>query len=336
MRLLPLCTLLVFFSALLTLSTPAQAQDASEQAAAQALFDEGMRLFGEEQYAESCAKFEASLALVNGMGTRGKLAECYEKVGRTASAWAAYREVAVLAKRAGQAQREQVANERAARLEATLSYLTIEVPEEARVTGLQIKQNGVLLNPGAYGTAIATDPGLQSIEVSAAGHHSQTLSVELAGSDRKTVNVPTLEALPPAEVAPDPDPDPIVVSTAEPVAKPTNTLRIVGISSVALGGGGLALAAVLGLKAKSDYDSAFDDGLCNADNTCSPAGLTAIDDARGLANIGTVFAITGTVLIGAGAYLWLRDSGESGEAEQVQLAPSAGSDNVGVSLSGRF
>jgi Tfp pilus assembly protein PilE len=320
---------------LLALPSVAQAQEASEQAAAQALFDEGLRLFGEEQYGESCAKFEASLALIDAMGTRGKLAECYEKVGRTASAWAAYREVAVLAKRAGQVQREEIAAERAARLQATLSYLTIIVPEAVRITGLRIEQNGVALNSGAYGTAIATDPGLQTIRISAEGYQAKTLTVELGKSQQERLEVPLLEALT-VEAPPEPEPG-VVTVAAPPVERPTSTLRIAAYSSLAVGGGSVVLAAVLGLKAKSDHDAAFDDGRCNADNSCTPAGVKAIDDARSLANIGTAFAITGTVLIGAGAYLWLRSSNDSSHRDkQVRVVPSAGGDNLALNLMGRF
>lgn len=329
MRIVPLllllCTLIATPSAL-------HAQEANEQAAAQALFDEGMRLFSEEKYADSCAKFEASLALVDGMGTRGKLAECYEKVGRTASAWAAYREVAVLAKRAGQTEREQVAAARAARLQATLSYLTIVVAADAQLPGLEIRQNGVALNPGAFGSAIATDPGPHSIEIRAEGYHSQTLTVEVGTSEKKSVEIPTLEAkapvaeAPPAQLPQAPQP----AATSES----SDTWRTVGMTSVAVGGGSLFLATILSIVAKGDYDAAFTDGLCSEDNVCTPEGATQVNNARSLANTGTVFAIAAPVFIGVGAYLWLSSPAESKTPVKVQ--PTAGNDNLGLSLSGRF
>lgn len=316
----------------LAMPNQAEAQDASQQATAQALFDEGLRLFGEEQFAESCAKFEASLKLVPAMGTRGKLAECYEKVGRTASAWAAYREVAVLAGRAGQPRRQEVAKERAARLEASLSYLTIAVPTEAQVEGLQVKRNGVLLSRGAYGTAIATDPGPQSIEVLAEGHRPQTITHEVVNGERSSVEIPVLEALPASEV-PNEGLRPVPVR----MQPQSNVRKIAGISTAAAGGGVLVISAVLGLTAKSNYDAAFDDGLCDENNQCSPAGVTEVDDARSLANIGTVLAISGVALIGAGTYLWL-SSPKSSETERqaIRLTPTASHQNIGFSLSGQF
>src|SRR5690606_6369061 len=86
---------------LVALPAPSPADTAASMARAQALFDEGIHLFNLGRYEDACPKFEASLALVAGVGTRGKLAECYEKLGRTASAWRIYGEVERLARRTG-------------------------------------------------------------------------------------------------------------------------------------------------------------------------------------------------------------------------------------------
>ena len=330
MRNLRVFLLLTFLAAWLAVPGQAFAQDASKQATAQALFDEGLRLFAKARFDESCAKFEASLALVPAMGTRGKLAECYEKVGRTASAWAAYREVAVLARRAGQPRREEVASERAARLEASLSYLTIAVSADAQIDGLRIVHNGTALSRGAYGTAIATDPGPQSITVSAEGYKPQTLTHEVVSSERSTLEIPVLEALPP-EVSPN------LLGQSEPSKNKSNVRKIAGISTVAAGGSVLVLSAVLGLTAKSNYDAAFDDGLCDSNNACMPDGITEVDDARSLANIGTVLAISGVALVGVGTYLWLSSPSSSEKQRQaIRLVPTASHQDLGFSLSGHF
>tara|TARA_R110002096_G_scaffold433887_5_gene654000 strand:- start:136620 stop:137618 length:999 start_codon:yes stop_codon:yes gene_type:complete len=332
MRNLRVFLLLTFLATLLSVPGQAFAQDASKQATAQALFDEGLRLFSTSRFDESCVKFEASLALVPAMGTRGKLAECYEKVGRTASAWAAYREVAVLARRAGQPRREEVASERAARLEAILSYLTIAVSADAQIDGLRIVHNGTALSRGAYGTAIATDPGPQSIVVSAEGYKPQTLTHEVVDGERSTVEIPALEALPPAEVS-----TPNLLGQSEPSENKSNVRKIAGISTMAAGGSVLVLSAVLGLTAKSNYDAAFDDGLCDSNNACMPDGITEVDDARSLANIGTVLAISGVALVGVGTYLWLSSPSSSEKQRQaIRLAPTASHKNLGFSLSGHF
>src|SRR5437870_5793325 len=101
--------------------------NADEQAQGRALFDEGAALAKEGRWTEACPKFEASLKHFPGLGTRGKLAECYEKLGRYASAWQLWRDVAQLAMRAGEPTREQVASEHAKALEPKLSYITVAV-----------------------------------------------------------------------------------------------------------------------------------------------------------------------------------------------------------------
>ena len=122
--------------------TPARAQDAQTQAMGRALFNEGVALFNKGDYEAACPKFEASLKHYPGLGTRGKLAECYEKQGHFASAWAVYREVAQLATRSGDPTREQIANERAKALEPKLSYVTVAVSAANDIPGLVVKRNG--------------------------------------------------------------------------------------------------------------------------------------------------------------------------------------------------
>ncbi len=68
-------------------SSPAFAQQSAEKAAsAQALYDEGLRLMGVGEFAAACPKFAASQKLDPAMGTKFRLADCYEKIGKTASA----------------------------------------------------------------------------------------------------------------------------------------------------------------------------------------------------------------------------------------------------------
>src|SRR5579859_4583015 len=70
----------------------ANAEQASgDVARAEALFNEGVKLMESGQLGEACPKFAASQKLVRGIGVTLYLAECYERAGKTASAWAQFR-----------------------------------------------------------------------------------------------------------------------------------------------------------------------------------------------------------------------------------------------------
>src|SRR5436309_1887312 len=79
---------------------PAFAQDNS--ALVESLFEEGKKLAAAGNYTDACPKFLASYNLEHRTGTALNLADCYEKSGQLASAWARFVEVATVAERAGQ------------------------------------------------------------------------------------------------------------------------------------------------------------------------------------------------------------------------------------------
>src|SRR3954465_9465866 len=82
----------------IALNAGAQGKSGGNRAAAEALFNQGRDLMTAGKFVEACPKFEASQQLDPGLGTMLNLAECYEKTGRTASAWAEYREAIPLAR----------------------------------------------------------------------------------------------------------------------------------------------------------------------------------------------------------------------------------------------
>ena len=61
------------------------AQNASDAAAAEALFDQGKAAMAAHRYSDACPKFHESNRLDEGIGTSLWLAECYEKNGQSAS-----------------------------------------------------------------------------------------------------------------------------------------------------------------------------------------------------------------------------------------------------------
>ena len=164
---------------------------AGDTAAAQALFDQGKKLMKEKKYAEACPKFEESQRLDPGLGTQQNIAFCYESLGRTATAWSLYLDLASQAKAAGQADRETKARESAKLLEPKLSKLTIQVASPA--TGIEVKRNGDAVGQASWGTPIPVDPGEVKITAVAPGRKMWSKSVTIEKPGETTISVPELE-----------------------------------------------------------------------------------------------------------------------------------------------
>lgn len=168
------------------------ARDArADSATAQALFDQGVKLMSEKKFAEACPKFEESQRLDPGLGTQMNLALCYESLGRYASAWSLYLEVAGTAKATGQTEREKKARDAAKALEPKLSKLTIEV--ESPPEGLEVKRNGALVGQATWGTPIPVDPGEVKITAMAPNRKLWETAITIEKPGETTVTVPELE-----------------------------------------------------------------------------------------------------------------------------------------------
>ncbi len=237
----------------LSLAFPAQAQTRGANPAAEALFDEGRSLVAKGQFAEACPKFEASEQLDPGLGTLLNLAECYEKLGKTASAWAEYREAIPLARASGSRSRQDLATQRAAALESRLSTLTIHA-SASDATGMEIHRDGVLVQPAEVGSAIPVDPGPHKIEASAPGKQSWSSTIEVGGDASKlTVDVPALASSDSKPATP------TAVAAEAPVATPTHSgssQRTAAVVVAAVGVVGWASALSSGLHGKGRLASA--------------------------------------------------------------------------------
>jgi hypothetical protein len=283
-------------------SVPASAQSASERAAAQALFDEGRSLMGEGKLAEACPKLEESNRLDPSIGTQFNLAACYERAGKTASAWAMYLEVAAATRKQGEVEREKVARERAQALEPSLAKLSIVVPEPNRVEGMQIKRDNVEVGRALWGMAAPVDPGDIVVTASAPGKKPWTGQVSVAAGGSAQIEVPALEDGPPEPVAGAPGAAAAPGSTAAggPAAAdtgaegsrpiPTSVYITAGVT------GALAIGAVvtgiMALSKRSDFDA------INDANHSEAQKQEAHDDAVSMGVVNTV--LTGAALVGAG------------------------------------
>src|SRR3954452_1434815 len=164
-RRIRLAAALVCAAAIVARAPTARAQ-AEDQAAARALFSEGRALMKASRYAEACPKLEAARKLFTSAGILLNLADCHEKIGRTASAWTEFGEAAAVAKRTNRDDDAEEATRRQAALEPSLAHLTIRVAHD--LPGLSIKRDGAPLASAAWGAALPVDPGAHEIRAEAA------------------------------------------------------------------------------------------------------------------------------------------------------------------------
>jgi hypothetical protein len=321
---------------------PAAAQ--SDSAAARALFSEGRQLMGAEKYAEACPKFEESLRLDPGMGTQFNLAHCWEKLGRTASAWALFLDVAAAARAGNQAERETAAKERAAALEPKLTRLRVVVPEPAPEA--KVFRDDQEVGRAAWGTAMPVDPGDHVIRVTAAGKKEWTQDVKVPPTSRTfSVTVPALEDQPVAK-------EPV----ATPAKQDARTDRVssrergnsgggANVPALVIGGIGIAALAtgtVFALQGYSDNKEALKlcrtgpDGKSCPDRPEHDRHEKLVDDAKREQLIGGVTLGVGGAAIATATIILLTSGDDSREQAAIEFTPTWLDGGWGASLSGRF
>jgi hypothetical protein len=342
------CSSLLAIAWLGTLAQPAHAQ--TDSAAARALFAEGRSLMEDERYAEACPKFEESLRLDQGMGTQFNLAHCWEKLGRTASAWALFLDVAAAAKAGNQQQREAAARERAKALEARLTRLRIDVPNAP--ADARIERDGQDVGKAAWGMAVPVDPGTHVIRVSAPGKNTWSDEIEVPATSRTfSVTVPTLtDAASPApapvgdiETTPS-GPAPVEADVEAPRDGGSNGSNV---AALVVGGVGLAAAAtgtIFAIQSRSDNSAALE--LCHTPDANGMEGCQdgneqrrhteLVDDAERGRMIGFIgIGIGGAALITA-VILYATADGPSGREAAFDVAPVWTGDVRGAALTARF
>lgn len=313
----------------------------SDKALAEALFDRGLELMKLGKDEEACQTLERSQAVEPGVGTMLYLAECYEKVGRTASAWAMYREASSRAQEQGQLDRAKKGATRADLLQPSLSNLTLMPPSGVTISELSITRNGHDVPAAALGVPVPVDPGEQKLTAAAPGYAPWQLSVNLpANGARLVVEVPALQPLPPELATPEPPVQPGPTQTTPAVAtaplpaathdQPRSTFH--KPLAYALGGIGLVTLGVgsyFGVRAISENGKAED--AC-PNGRCTGQGIEHDESARSAATASNVLVASGLALVAAGVVVYLVRPRE----DKLQVSLSTGPGSAQLNLLGNF
>lgn len=316
---------------------------AGDVAAAQALFEEARGLVKAGKAAEACPKFEESERLDAGPGTEFNLADCYERAGRTASAWAEFALVADSLRALGQHDRERLARDRAGALEPKLSRLTVNVAPAVRVAGLEIKRDGEVVRDAQWGSGVPLDPGPHVVAASAPGKQPWQQTVDVEGQGKTvTLEVPPLVDQPAAPIpaapaaAPSPaSPPPAAPSTEDSSAGGLGTGRILALVVGGVGVVGLGVGTYFGTQAISNHNNYT--SLCPAGRCTSESAVQTHDTAASDATISTVAIAAGAAAVAGGVVIWLlsppkRDPARVG----LRAVPSFGPQGGGLSLQGAW
>ncbi len=325
----------------LLVASPSFSQTTEDKATAEALFDQALELLKAEKLEQACDRFEQSQRVDPAVGTLLYLAECYERTGRFASAWATFREAASGAAASGQAERAQIGSDRADKLEPLLSTVTYLVSTNAQLDGFVLTQDGKPIRSVVFGVPIPLDPGDHVMHAEAPGHEPWDMQVTVPkAASTVEITVPPLQPSPTPVAEPTPPPTAPVEAPPEPPA-PNDEAAPAGSGDtwvwVAAGVGavGIGVGVGFGIKAAGHDDEAekfCSDAVC-FDRRGEEESQNA-QDAALISNIGYGVGALGLLTSLILAVVSVDDA--AADASAWQLAPRVGSAGGGIDLRGSF
>jgi hypothetical protein len=255
----------------------ARADDADQ------LFRDGRAHLRAGHIAEACTSFQKSFELEPAYGTLLNLGDCSEKLGRTASAWRAFKRAAELGSAEERPDRIELPRARALALEPRLCRLRVVLQSD---TPLSVTLDGQALATRELGEARPVDPGTHVVGASAPGRRPSEVSVEVSRPGQ--TEVVTLGPL-------------LADEALDAAPSRFSTRRVAGLAITGGGAAALAAGAYFGITAFSRWSDATAE--CGA-RGCTPRGLALGDDARSAATWANITVGTGLVAVAAGLILY--------------------------------
>jgi hypothetical protein len=310
---------------------------------AKELFVKGREAMKRGDNLAALALFESSQRAFPAPGTLTNMALVEEQLGRLASAWRHFGEVA--AGLPANDPRAEVARQHLSSLETRLPRLRVDRAPGAPAS-MVVKLDGVDVAADALGRDQPVDPGRHVVVASAPGVAGERRFEATLSEGQRAV----LAVEPPA-AAPPPAPPPPVASARAPVAPPAASSsapvapppppaasapgsgqRVVGYSFIGLGVVGVGVGAVMGaltLGKKTDVEQ------CMSDAACLPqTGRDAESSGRTFGAVSTVGFVAGGLLAAGGVVLVL--TAPKAATTGATLAPLALPGGGGAALGGRF
>jgi len=343
--------LLAFVSVVLALPSIvrpsiASAQTEAERAQARAAFQRGVEAYAAERFQEALASFQEAYRIAPHPSVRVNMANCYERLDRPLEALDHFERFLAEAENASPEQQREVRTA-VRRLRQQVGEVFVRVqPDGATVRVGDVLRTTPVLEP------IELARGTHRVEVSLAGHRTETRDVEVRGGDRVEVTV-TLVPAAPEVVTPPPEVldagasddgadvgEAVEDDTFEEEEEDASSGRrlhfdaptiAAGAATVVLLGTTIGLG-VASLGAKSDFDDAVERSMSAPTaaerNEARADGRDADRRASRLSIATDVFAVTTVLAAGATVFFLLWDRGE--DTATTQVAPIAGPNAGGV------
>jgi hypothetical protein len=301
-------SLAIAIACVLAAAAPALAEIDNDKA--DRLFREAVAMRDRDP-AGACAKFEEALGFnPQAISTRLNVALCDEQAGRIASAVVKFIEVADRARENGLTEFQRAAEEKIALLSPKVPRVTFKLEEQ--LPGMKIVVDNDII-PLDRLVDRPIDPGDRVIAVSAPGRITYTVTLKFEIGPPRTVSLPRL------------------------ATSNSNTRRTLGKIAVIAGGATAVTGIVVGLVARGRYNDAREAHCMPpmGPPACDGDGLTQIDSARTLGNVGTVVTVLGIGAAAVGGFLWWRSPGPE-RKPAVVVGPAVGQDAAFVVAAGRF
>jgi hypothetical protein len=269
----------------------AVAQPAHDPGAAGAAFVRARDAIKRGEIELACELFGESVRLDPAPGAILNLADCDEQRRRFASASQEFKDA--IAKLPESDRRVEIAKQKIAALESRVPKLTIALVPGAPI-GATVERDGVLVSSPSLGSPIPVDPGDHEIVVRAPRHQPKATRIAIAEGERKTIEVPAGEPLPPEPRAPRAD-----VPRRQERSSLVLPVSVVTAGTIITAGG--AILGVMTLDRASTVKEHCIPG-------CDDVGYDAGQQGRWMSVASPVALGVGLALVGAGLWFWLHPS----------------------------
>lgn len=304
---------------------------AGSNPAAEALFEEGKKAMAQGDYDTACGQFAESDRLEAATGTKMNQANCEEKRGRVATAWALYK--SVLGSMDSEDQRYGFVKGKVEKLEPRVPKLTLVPTGGAAPSDLVVEVAGQKFTSTSFNVPLPVDPGSHTVIVSASGFQPQKAQLELTeGEERDFRFAVAAPAAPAAAAAPAPTRAQTTTAPAPPgnqdATKDTGAksgsggLITAGFVVSGVGVLGLAAGGVLGtlviMHKQTANENCWEPTEEYPEGGCYPEGAEANRKGKQLAPFTTVALVGGGLALVGGIVMivaGLPDSKDSAERE---------------------